>query len=94
LTWQGLNSNIGYFDCFTLILVRVQNRVCLSHGVQVSSVAWWTATRNVAELGGLVQTIEDGRTGLVLGGRMIERLGDAVCGLHRARVDKEHEFLS
>jgi hypothetical protein len=23
-------------------------------------------------------------TGRVLGGRMIERLGDAVCGLHRA----------
>jgi hypothetical protein len=48
----------------------------------------------VAELGGLLQTTEDGRTGLVLGGRMIERSGDAVCGLHRARVDEEHGFLS
>jgi hypothetical protein len=26
----------------------------------------------------------DGRTGRVLGGRVIERLDGAVCGLHRA----------
>jgi hypothetical protein len=32
-------------------------------------------------------------TSWVLGGRMIERLGDAVCGLHCAQGDKEHEFL-
>jgi hypothetical protein len=28
--------------------VRVENRVCLSHGVQVTGVTWWTATRDVA----------------------------------------------
>jgi hypothetical protein len=33
-------------------------------------------------------------TGQVLGGRMIERSGDTVCGLHCAQGDKEREFLS
>jgi hypothetical protein len=32
-------------------------------------------------------------TGRVLGGQMIERLGDAVCGLHHTRGDEEHRFL-
>jgi hypothetical protein len=32
-------------------------------------------------------------TGRVLSGRMIGRLGDAVCGLHRAKGDEEHGFL-
>jgi hypothetical protein len=31
--------------------------------------------------------------GRVLGGRTIERSGDVVCGLHRAREDEEREFL-
>jgi hypothetical protein len=42
----------------------------------------------------LVQRTGDGRTSQVLSGRAIERSGDAVCGLHRARGDKKHEFLS
>jgi hypothetical protein len=29
----------------------------------------------------------------VLGGRMIERLGDVVCGLHHAQGDKERGFI-
>jgi hypothetical protein len=33
-------------------------------------------------------------TGQVLGGRTIGRLGDAMCGLHRAHVDEEHGFLT
>jgi hypothetical protein len=32
-------------------------------------------------------------TGQVLGGRTIERSGDAMCGLHRAYRDEGHEFL-
>jgi hypothetical protein len=32
-------------------------------------------------------------TGQVLGSWMIRRFGDAVCGLHRACGDEEHEFL-
>jgi hypothetical protein len=35
----------------------------------------------------------DGCIGRVLGGRAIERLGGTVCGLHRARGDKERGFL-
>jgi hypothetical protein len=50
--------------------------------------------RIVAEVGDLVQRIEDGRTGRVLCGRVIERLGDAVCGMQRARGDEEHGFPS
>jgi hypothetical protein len=40
--------------------------------------------------------VEDRRwssTGRVLGDRMIERSGDAVCDLHHAQGDEEHEFL-
>jgi hypothetical protein len=44
-------------------------------------------------VGDLVQMIRDGRTGRVLGGRVIERSGGAVCGLHCVRGDEEHEFL-
>jgi hypothetical protein len=44
-------------------------------------------------VGDLVQRTEDGRTSQVLGGRAIERLGGAMCGLHRARRDEKREFL-
>jgi hypothetical protein len=50
----------------------------------VAGAAWRAATRIVVEVGDLVQRTGDGRTGQVLGGRMIERSGDVVCGLHRA----------
>jgi hypothetical protein len=35
----------------------------------------------------------DGRTGRVLGGRVIERSGGTVCSLHRARGDEDCGFL-
>jgi hypothetical protein len=35
----------------------------------------------------------DGHTGRVLGGRVIERSGDAVCDLYRAHGDKKRGFL-
>jgi hypothetical protein len=47
----------------------------------------------VAGVGGLVQRTGDGRTGQVLGGWTVERLGGTVCGLHLARGDEEREFL-
>jgi hypothetical protein len=56
-------------------------------------VVWCVATRIVAGVGDLVQRTGDGRTGRVLGGRVIERSGGAVCGLHRARGDNERGFL-
>jgi hypothetical protein len=42
----------------------------------------------------LMQRTGDGRTGRVLIGRTIGRSDDAMCGLHRARGDEEHMFLS
>jgi hypothetical protein len=59
----------------------------LSHDVQVAGAAWRAATRTVARVGDLVQRTRDGRTGRILGGRTVERSGDAVCGLHLARGD-------
>jgi hypothetical protein len=40
-----------------------------------------------------VQRTEDGRTGRVLVGRVIERSDGPVCGLHRACGDEELRFL-
>jgi hypothetical protein len=61
--------------------------------VQVVGAAWRAAMRVVAGVGDLVQRTGDGHTGRVLGGRVINRSGGTVCGLHRARGDKEHGFL-
>jgi hypothetical protein len=57
-------------------------------------VAWRAVMRFVAGVGDIVHRIRDGRTGRVLSGRTIERSGGAVCGLHHAHRDEEHEFLS
>jgi hypothetical protein len=61
--------------------------------VQVVGAAWRTSMRIMAGVGDLVQRIGDGRTGQVLGGRVIERSGGTVCGLHRACRDEERRFL-
>jgi hypothetical protein len=71
----------------------VEDRVCLSRGVQVTGVAWRAVMRIMTGLEDLVQRTRDGRTGQVLGGRMIRRSGDAVCGLHRACGDEKCVFL-
>jgi hypothetical protein len=47
----------------------------------------------MAGVGDLVQRIGDSRTARVLSGRVIERSGGAVCGMHRARGDEERKFL-
>jgi hypothetical protein len=81
------------FECgtfcfvFLLSLFRSENRVCLSHGVQVAGAAWHAAMRTVAGVGDLVQRTGDGHTGRVIGGRAVERSGGVVCGLHLARGD-------
>jgi hypothetical protein len=41
----------------------------------------------------LVERTRDSHTYQVLGSQAIERLGDAVCGLHHARGDKKRRFL-
>jgi hypothetical protein len=71
----------------------LENHVCLSRGVQVTGAAWCAVMRIMVGVGDLVQRTGDGRTGRVLGGRAIERSGDAVCSLHRARGDDERGFL-
>jgi hypothetical protein len=72
----------------------LENHVCLSRGVQVAGAAWRAATRIVAGVEDLVQRTGDCRIGRVLAGRVTERSGDAVCGLHRARGDEELGFLA
>jgi hypothetical protein len=52
-----------------------------------ADAAWHTAMRIMAGVGDLMQRTGDGRTGRVLGGRVVERSGGAVCGLHLARGD-------
>jgi hypothetical protein len=59
----------------------------LSRGVQEVGAAWRAVMRTVIGVGDLVQRTGDGRTGLVLGGRAVERSGGAVRGLHLARGD-------
>jgi hypothetical protein len=65
----------------------------LSRGVQVTGVTWRVAMRVVAGVGDLMQRTRDGHRGQVLDGPAIERSGDAVCGLHRARGGEELKFL-
>jgi hypothetical protein len=41
----------------------------------------------------LMQRTGDGHTGQIFSGRMVERSGDVVYGLHCAHGDDEHVFL-
>jgi hypothetical protein len=61
--------------------------------MQVTGVACRAAMRIVVGVGDLVQWTEDGCTGRVLSGRVIERSSDTMCGLYRARGDEERGFL-
>jgi hypothetical protein len=76
-----------------LSLFRLENRVCLSRGVQVAGAAWHAAMRIMAGVGYLVQRTENGRISRVLGDQTIERLGGIVCDLHHACEDEKHVFL-
>jgi hypothetical protein len=66
-------------------LFHLENRVCLSRGVQGVGVAWCAVMMIVTGVGDLVQRTADDRTGRVLDSRAIEKSGGAVCDLHRAR---------
>jgi hypothetical protein len=59
----------------------------------VTGAAWHAATRIMVGVRDLVQMTEDDHTYQVLGGRVIERSGGAVCGLHRVCGDKKCRFL-
>jgi hypothetical protein len=78
---------------FSFIIVSLENRVCLSRGVEVAGAAWRAAMRTVAGVGDLVQRTGDGHTGQVLSGRAVERSGGTVCGLHLACRNLERGFL-
>jgi hypothetical protein len=82
-----------YFDCFTPI--------CLC-GESCLLISWCVGDR--CDMAGSDKDLGRSRrpgaedrewssTGQILGGRMIERLGDAVCGLHHAQGDEERGFL-
>jgi hypothetical protein len=88
-----IKFKFGTFQLLPLSLFCIENHVCLSHGVQVIGTAWQTSARNVVGVGDLVQRIGDDHIGRVLGRWAIERSGDAVCGLHRARGDEKRRFL-
>jgi hypothetical protein len=78
---------------FLLSLFCLEIRICLSSGVKVTGAARRVVMRIMTGVGDLVQRTGDGRTGQVLGGRVIEMSGGTVCGLHRARGDEGREFL-
>jgi hypothetical protein len=86
--------NLEHFDSFTFILCFVWRIVftCLVV-LQMVGAIWCATMRIVVGVGDLVQRTEDGRTYQVLGGRTIERSGDAVCGLHHTNGDEERGFL-
>jgi hypothetical protein len=71
----------------------VENRVCLSHGVQVVGVVWRAATMVVAGVRDLVQRTGDDRTDRVLGGWAIESSSDDLCGLYHTQGDEERGIL-
>jgi hypothetical protein len=59
----------------------------------VAGEAWRAVMRVMAGVGDLVHRIEDGHTGRVLGGWVIEKSGGAMCSLHHAHGDEERRFL-
>jgi hypothetical protein len=88
-----LNSNPGSFGGFTLSISCGESRLL---------VLWCAGDR--CDIEGSDEDpgwsrrpgVEDQRwssTGRVLGGQTIEKLGDAVCGLHCAQGNEEREFL-
>jgi hypothetical protein len=72
---------------FSFTFVSLENHVCLSRVVQVTSAACRAVMRTVVGVGDLVQRTRDGRIGRVLSGRAVERSGGIVCGLYLARGD-------
>jgi hypothetical protein len=85
--------NSGHFNSFTFIFVSCGESCLLVSwcaggrcGMAVSNEDHGRSRRPGAE-------DQDGRTSRVLGSRMIERSGDAVCGMHHARGDDERGFL-
>jgi hypothetical protein len=85
--------NLGSFDDSTLSILCGESRLLVSWcagdrcNMAGSDNDRGRSRRSGAEDRGWSSTCQ------ILGGRMIERSGDAVCDLHRAQRDQEHEFL-
>jgi hypothetical protein len=92
MPWFEFESRI-FLWFYYLYLVRMENHVCLSHGVQVAGAAWWAVMRIMVGVGDLLQRIRNSHTGQVLNGQTIRTPGDTVCSLHHARGDEERRFL-
>jgi hypothetical protein len=65
----------------------------MSRGVQMAGAAWRATMMIMVRVGDLMQRTRDDHTGRVLDDRVIERSGDTMCGLHRARRDSESGSL-
>jgi hypothetical protein len=82
-----LNSNLGHFSVSTILsLFHVENRVCLSCGVQVIGVTWGLVTKIMAGVGDLMQSIGDGQAqvGYSVAGRSRDRVTlCVVCTMHK-----------
>jgi hypothetical protein len=88
-----LNSNSGYFGCFTPICLCAELRLLVSWSIGDTC----DMVGSDEDLGSSRRPGAEDRgwssTGRVLGGRTIERYGDAMCSLNQAQEDKEHGFL-
>jgi hypothetical protein len=81
-----LNLNPKIFGGSTLLPVRGENCVCLSHCVQVTGVAWRTVTMIVAGVVDLVQRTGDDQrqVGYSIAGRLRGRVTlCAICIMHK-----------
>jgi hypothetical protein len=69
-----------------ITFVHMENRICLSRGVQVVGVIWWPVTKIVVGVGDLVQRTGDGQA--QVGYSVVEQSGGrvmpcAVCSVHK-----------
>jgi hypothetical protein len=70
---------------YAFIFICVENRVCLSHGVQLAGAAWRAATRIQTRVGDLIQRTGDGQAqvGYSVAGRSGGRMMSCViCTMH------------
>jgi hypothetical protein len=93
LTCRGLNLISGHFSCFTFIFVSCAESCLLVSWCAGGRCGMGVVTRIMVGVVDLEQRTRHGRTGRILGGRMIRRSADAMCGLYCARGDEEREFL-
>jgi hypothetical protein len=75
----------GTFSWFYPIIFLMENRVCLSYGVQVAGAAWRAVTRIMTEVGDMMRRIRDcqAQVGYLVAGRSKCRVTlCAVCTTH------------